>query len=243
MDKEMTFLGQALISPKRPLAAVVGGAKVSSKLSILRSLLGRVDKLLVGGAMVYTFYLAKGYAVGDSLVEEALVKEALDVLEAAKQHGVELILAPDSHVVSTELLHPAGGGKKCTEGFTAARHHKTDATYLPTADTETCRRLQPDRGAHSATKGGLSDAEAVAVTSTAEGPMYFPLIAQPEPLTTRNDAIPPGHTGVDIGKETIQTFCSALEGCETVLWNGALTTSNCSFCCGACFLPSFIINA
>ncbi len=93
--KEWKYLGQALADPARPYVAISGGAKVSTKLGILRNLLSKVDKLIVGGAMANTFFLAQGHGVGASLVEPDLVDEARAVMDEAARRGVELLLPVD----------------------------------------------------------------------------------------------------------------------------------------------------
>jgi phosphoglycerate kinase len=85
--KEWKYLGQALADPARPYVAISGGAKVSTKLGILRNLLSKVDKLIVGGAMANTFFLAQGHGVGTSLAEPDLVGEARAVLDEAARVG------------------------------------------------------------------------------------------------------------------------------------------------------------
>ena len=95
MDKEIEFLGRAVQDPERPYAAVIGGAKVSSKMAVLESLLERVDKLLIGGGMACTFLKAEGFNVGDSLVEDGYLEQARRVMERANEKGVTLLLPSD----------------------------------------------------------------------------------------------------------------------------------------------------
>jgi phosphoglycerate kinase len=102
MAAEVEYLGRALGSPERPFVAILGGAKVSDKLEVIENLLGRVDALLIGGAMAYTFFKAQGLPVGKSLVEDDLVETARGLLDRAKKNGVELAL-PDDHVVAPAL--------------------------------------------------------------------------------------------------------------------------------------------
>jgi phosphoglycerate kinase len=96
MQKELRYLGMALQAPERPFVAVLGGAKVSDKIQVIESLLPRVDTLLIGGGMAYTFFRAKGFATGKSLVEEDKVGLARSLLEKA---AGKLIL-PQDHVVA-----------------------------------------------------------------------------------------------------------------------------------------------
>ena len=99
MEKELTYLGMALGEPERPFVAIIGGAKVSDKIEVIENLLAKVDHLLIGGAMAYTFFKALGLPVGTSLVEDDKLAEALRIVEAAKARGVELTL-PVDHVVA-----------------------------------------------------------------------------------------------------------------------------------------------
>ena len=100
MQKELDYLGNALAAPARPFVAILGGAKISGKIDVITALLGKVDRLLIGGAMMFTFYRAQGIAVGKSLVEEDRIEMAKSVLAAAAQRGVELVLPVDC-IVST----------------------------------------------------------------------------------------------------------------------------------------------
>tara|TARA_Y100001968_G_scaffold332299_1_gene389919 strand:- start:6303 stop:7511 length:1209 start_codon:yes stop_codon:yes gene_type:complete len=95
MEKELKYLQGAIDEPKRPLAAIVGGSKVSSKIGVLESLLDKCDKVLIGGGMVFTFYKARGLSVGNSLVEEDKLELAKSLEEKAKSKGVELLLPND----------------------------------------------------------------------------------------------------------------------------------------------------
>jgi phosphoglycerate kinase len=102
MAAEVEYLGRALGNPERPFVAVLGGAKVSDKLEVIQNLLSRVDALVVGGAMAYTFLLARGVPVGTSLVEADLQDAARDIERRAKERGLDLEL-PLDHVVTTKL--------------------------------------------------------------------------------------------------------------------------------------------
>jgi len=95
MQKELDYLINAVEDPKRPLTALIGGAKVSTKLPVLESLMNKCDKLLLGGGMIFTFYKALGYNVGSSMVEESQVDLAGKLMEDAKSKGVELVLPTD----------------------------------------------------------------------------------------------------------------------------------------------------
>lgn len=95
MEKELTYLGQAVSNPERPFVAVIGGAKISTKIGVLENLLKRVDRLLIGGGMAATFLKAQGYEVGDSLVEDDQLDTARRTMAEAQERGVHLLLPVD----------------------------------------------------------------------------------------------------------------------------------------------------
>lgn len=95
MQKELDYLVGAVANPKKPFAAIVGGSKVSTKIGVIESLLSKVDLLLLGGGMIFTFYKAQGYSVGSSLVEEDKLDLANSLMEKAKAKGVSLMLPTD----------------------------------------------------------------------------------------------------------------------------------------------------
>jgi phosphoglycerate kinase len=102
MEKELQYLGHALEKPERPFVAILGGAKVSDKIDVIRNMLGKVDRLIIGGAMAYTFFKSRGVPVGKSLVEEDKVGEAKAIEAEATARGVALLL-PADHVVAAKL--------------------------------------------------------------------------------------------------------------------------------------------
>jgi phosphoglycerate kinase len=102
LEKEISYFEKAMINPQRPVVAIIGGAKVSSKLGILKNLLRRVDKLFVGGAMAFTFIRAMGYPTGKSLVEEELLETAKDIMDVAKKLEVKFYL-PVDFVIGMEV--------------------------------------------------------------------------------------------------------------------------------------------
>jgi phosphoglycerate kinase len=102
MERELKYLGEALGSPGRPFVAIIGGAKVSDKIEVIENLLPRVDRLLIGGAMAYTFFKAQGLPVGASLVEDDKQDAAREIIARANEHGIMLLL-PTDHVVAPKL--------------------------------------------------------------------------------------------------------------------------------------------
>ncbi|MBD1997564.1 phosphoglycerate kinase [Leptolyngbya sp. FACHB-541] len=95
IEKELEYLQNAIENPKKPLAAIIGGSKVSSKIGVIETLLDKVDKLLIGGGMIFTFYKARGLNVGKSLVEEDKLELAKTLEAKAKERGVDLLLPTD----------------------------------------------------------------------------------------------------------------------------------------------------
>jgi phosphoglycerate kinase len=95
IEKELEYLQNAIENPQRPLAAIVGGSKVSSKITVVETLLDKVDKLIIGGGMIFTFYKARGLSVGGSLVEDEFLELAKSLEAKAKEKGVALLLPTD----------------------------------------------------------------------------------------------------------------------------------------------------
>ena len=98
IEKELKFLGEALENPERPFVAILGGSKVSDKIGVIENLLEKVDTLIIGGGMAYTFFKAQGYSVGDSLCEEDKCDLALEIMEKAKQKKVKFLLPIDNKI-------------------------------------------------------------------------------------------------------------------------------------------------
>ena len=106
MQKEIDFLGNAVNNPERPFVAILGGAKVSSKISVIENLLEKVDTLIIGGGMSYTFSKALGGSVGTSLLDEDYCQYALDMLKKAEAKGVKLLL-PVDNVIADDFSNDA----------------------------------------------------------------------------------------------------------------------------------------
>lgn len=98
IEKEIKFLGESLNNPVRPFVAIIGGKKVSDKITVINNLLEKVDTLIIGGGMAYTFFKAQGMNIGASICEEDKVELAKELLEKAKQKNVKLLLPVDVHV-------------------------------------------------------------------------------------------------------------------------------------------------
>ena len=102
IEKELKYLGQALNAPERPFLAILGGAKISGKIDVLENLFGKVDTVLIGGAMIFTFFKAQGYNVGKSLVEDDKVELASHLLQTARDKNIRMML-PEDVVAATEF--------------------------------------------------------------------------------------------------------------------------------------------
>jgi phosphoglycerate kinase len=102
MEQELQYLGHALESPERPFVVILGGAKVSDKIDVIKNMLGKVDRLIIGGAMAYTFFKSRGVAIGRSLVEDDKLDEAREIVKEAAARGVPLEL-PVDHVVTDRV--------------------------------------------------------------------------------------------------------------------------------------------
>ena len=109
IEKELDYLQDAVDNPKRPLAAIIGGSKVSSKIGVIETLLDKCDKLLIGGGMIFTFYKARGLSVGNSLVEEDKLELAKSLEAKAKEQGVDFLLPTD--VVVADNFAPDANSK------------------------------------------------------------------------------------------------------------------------------------
>lgn len=102
IQKELKFLGDSVSNPQRPFVAILGGAKVSDKINVINNLLNKVDTLIIGGGMAYTFLKAQGYSIGTSLVEEDKLEYAKEMIQKAKEEGVNLLL-PVDHVIGDKF--------------------------------------------------------------------------------------------------------------------------------------------
>ena len=108
VQKEVSLMGKALANPERPFVAILGGAKVSDKLNVINNLLEKVDTLIIGGGMAYTFLAAKGYAVGNSLLDESKIEYCKEMMAKAEGKGVKLLLPIDT-VVADSFPSPIDG--------------------------------------------------------------------------------------------------------------------------------------
>ncbi|HEY7357845.1 MAG TPA: phosphoglycerate kinase, partial [Ktedonobacterales bacterium] len=159
MEKELDYLGSALEQPKRPLVAIVGGAKISDKIGVLDRLLHLADAVLIGGAMANTFLKAEGYAVGDSLVEDDRLDEARRLVTDAKRLGKRLLLPVDVVVA---------------DAFAADAQHQTVAADQTPAGW---RILDIGSQTVAAFRAALADAQTIVFNGTL-GVAEFPAFAK-----------------------------------------------------------------
>lgn len=118
INKELNFMGNALENPKRPFVAILGGAKVSDKIGVIEALLEKVDTLIIGGAMAYTFLKATGKQIGNSLCEEEKIDLAKEILEKAKEKNVKILLPIDNiEAKSVEDLESRKNVEEIEEGY------------------------------------------------------------------------------------------------------------------------------
>ena len=143
MERELDYLTAALANPERPLACVVGGAKVSTKIELLLNLVGKADILIVGGGMANTFLFAKGVSVGKSLCEPDLADTAREIMAQAESQGCELVL-PSDVVVAKEFVEMAEHEVRAADNVDAEQmilDLGPDATDLVAARIETAKTL------------------------------------------------------------------------------------------------------
>ena len=118
MEKELQYLGAALENPHRPFVAILGGAKVSDKITVIENLLNKVDTILIGGGMAYTFLKAQGVEIGASLVEDDRITLAADLLTKAKASGIKFLL-PSDHLVAEKFSAESPATVTSNENFPA----------------------------------------------------------------------------------------------------------------------------
>lgn len=132
LEKEIKFLKGAVDSPKRPFAAIVGGAKVSTKIPVIESLIEKCDKIFIGGGMIFTFYRAMGLTVGNSMVEEEFIPVAKALIAKAAKKGVKFIL-PSDVVIADEFKAEANSkvrAKSIKRGIAAAITLQCQRRYI-----------------------------------------------------------------------------------------------------------------
>jgi phosphoglycerate kinase len=118
MEKEIEFLGKLLANPDRPFVAILGGAKISDKIDVLKNLLGRIDCMLIGGGMANTFLKAQGFDVANSLVEDGSLGAAREIMKLAESENVALVLPIDFVAASkVEAGASVERGSRISEGF------------------------------------------------------------------------------------------------------------------------------
>jgi len=138
MQKELEYLGKAVTHPEKPFVAIIGGAKVSDKIDVIRNLLTKIDALLVGGAMAYTFLKAQGKKVGKSLVEEDKMDLAKELLAEAQRRNVRFLL-PTDHVVAEKM--DASSAPQVVSADTGIAHDRMGLDIGPETVTAFSREI------------------------------------------------------------------------------------------------------
>ena len=232
--KELAVMGKALDDPKRPFVAVLGGAKVSDKIAVINNLLDKADTVIIGGGMAYTFAKAQGGSIGKSLCEPDKLDYALEMIEKAKKNGVKLLLPTDTvaaddfsndahrQVVSTMTIPDGwegmdigpdtiiiGGGMAYT--FAKAQGGSIGKSL--------CEPDKLDYALEMIEKAKKNGVKLLLPTDTVAAD-DFSNDAKRQVVSTM--AIPESWEGMDIGPDTIKTFCGAVKGAGTVVWNGPM---------------------
>ena len=176
MQKELDYLGKALAEPERPFVAILGGAKISGKIDVIENLLGKVDTLLIGGGMAYTFFQAQGYPIGESLLEADKVEMAGEILKKAEAKGVRLLLPTDTVVAdafsadANRKVVPLGGIEAGWQGLDIGpESRKAFSEVIATARTVVwngpmgCFEMAPFAAGTQAVAQALADADCVSI--------------------------------------------------------------------------------
>jgi len=176
LEKELQYLGSALSNPDRPFVAILGGAKISGKIDVITELIDKVDALLIGGGMAYTFFRAQGFSTGDSLVEEDKIELAGQILRQAEEAGVTLLLPVDNVVAddfsasATTRVAGLGNIEEGWEGLDIGPETRTlFAAEIAKAKTVVwngpmgCFEMEPFAAGTDAVAKAVADAECVSI--------------------------------------------------------------------------------
>ena len=126
LQKELDYLSPLLANPSKPFVTILGGAKISDKIGVIRNLLPKVDTLLIGGGMAYTFLKAQGLEIGKSLLEQDKLSLATDLLNEAASHGVKMLLPVDHVTGDAEKKNPECLRRADSGGSNGPRHRTGD---------------------------------------------------------------------------------------------------------------------
>ncbi len=200
MNKEIEYLGNAVNDPVRPFVAILGGAKVADKLNVIENLLNKVDTLIIGGGMAYTFLVAKGYEVGKSLVDLEKVEYCKNMIAKAEEKGVKLLLPVDTTI---------------TKDFPDPIDAPIDESLVDLEKVEYCKNMIA-----KAEEKGVKLLLPVDTTITKDFP--DPIDAPIDVQVVSSDSIPADMMGLDIGTKTMELFADAVKSAKTVVWNGPM---------------------
>ena len=193
MEKEIAFLDEAIQAPKRPFVAILGGAKISDKIGVIENLLIKADTLLIGGGMANTFFKAKGYEMGDSLVEEESVQLARELLEKASEKLVGPTEEEKAKVAGEEAVVPVEEKPESAE----------EEAPVPAEEEQPGER-----------SGKLVLPVDVVVADA--------FSAEAKKKVVPADGVEPGWRVLDIGPKTAELFSSIVNKAATIFWNGPM---------------------
>ena len=199
MQKEIDFLGNAVNNPERPFVAILGGAKVSSKISVINNLLDKVDTLIIGGGMSYTFSKAMGGHIGTSLCEDDYLQYALDMMKKAEEKGVKLLLPVDNRIgddFSNDCNIQIVKRGEIPDGW--------EGMDIGPETEKLGKKL-------------LLPVDAVTI---ADFPNPIDAPVEVEVCDVKN--MPADREGCDIGPKTAELYAEAVKTAKTVVWNGPM---------------------
>lgn len=227
LQQELSILENAIESPTRPFALLVGGNRCEKKLNIIRKLLPTVDKVIVGGLISHLFHKANNPLIGDLDMPEEAVVLAKQIIEESAQLCVPIILADDVAITPTSLLYSSQRLLHSVSNL--HQHNQTQAPNVITAeskkgaqiDIHSFSPLRPGRTTKSVEQALLAEGRHEQQRAATHKP--FAEATQPADAEARQcayDEIPAGWMPVDIGEKSVQKFCQELRGCSAVLWIG-----------------------
>ena len=251
MEKEIKYLGNAVNDPVRPFTAILGGAKVADKLNVISNLLEKVDTLIIGGGMAYTFVRAQGYEVGKSLCDDTKLDYCKEMMAKAKEKGVKLLLPVDAACikdfpdpidapvdVTVVLVTAILGGAKVADKLNVISNllEKVDTLIIGGGMAYTFVKAQGYEVGKSLCDDSKLDycKEMMAKAQEKGVKLLLPVDAVcikdfPDPIDAPVEttvvpvtAIPADMEGCDIGPETMKLFADAVKASKTVVWNGPM---------------------
>ena len=240
MQKEIDYLGNAVNNPVRPLVAILGGSKVSSKISVINNLLDKVDTLIIGGGMAYTFMKANGEEIGTSLVEDDYLDYAKEMEAKAADKGVGYLMQKEIDYLGNAVNNPVRplvailGGSKVSSKISVINNllDKVDTLIIGGGMAYTFMKANGEEIGTSLVEDDYLDYAKEMEAKAAEKGVKFlipvdTVVAKefkndsPSRVAERGD-IQPDEMGLDIGPKTRALFADAVKDAKTVVWNGPM---------------------